>query len=118
MEVPKDKDNLTYAIGDVKFFIRAQATVEDKFEVDSTGTWNGQGKFVMSLNLFYRTLVERFVVGWDGVTSGGKAVPYSFAALLALPADATQDWVIKLGTFIASNTGILPAAPEEASKNG
>ncbi len=50
------------------------------------------------------------------MTDGGKPVPYSFPALMALPADATQDWIIKLGTFIASNTGIL-AAQEEASKN-
>ncbi len=59
MEVHKPKDNLTYAIGDVKFYVRAQATVEDKFELDSSGEWNGQGKFVLSLNAFYRKLVER-----------------------------------------------------------
>lgn len=116
MEVSKPKENLTYAIGDVTFYVRAQATVEDKFELDVTGSWNGEGKFILSTGAFYRKLVERFVVGWKGVTDGGKDVPYSFDALMSLPADATQDWLIKIGTFIAANTGILPMQ-EEASKN-
>jgi hypothetical protein len=116
MEVPKAKDNITYSIGDVTFHIRSQATVRDKFTVDVCGEWDNNGKFVLNHKAFYEKLVQLFVESWDGVTTDSKAVPYSFEALMSLPADPSNDWILKLGTFIASNTGIM-ASQEEGSKN-
>lgn len=115
MELLKAKENLKYTIGDVTFLVRAQATVRDKFELDVAGDWNKDGKFVLNVGTAYRKLVELFVVGWEGVTQDGKPAPYSFDALMGLPADAVSDWILKLGTYIASTTGIIVG---EEAKNG
>jgi hypothetical protein len=116
MELLKGKDNLTFSVGDVKFFIRASATVRDKFAVDMTGTYEN-GVFKMDRVAFYHKMIELFVEGWDGVTMDGKPVPYIFATFMdSFPADPTQDVVLKLGSFIATETGIFPAGADD-SKN-
>ena len=115
MELVKAKDNLTYTINDVTFYIRADATVKDKFELDSAGEWKNGG-YVMNVKTYWMKLIELFVTGWTGVTENGKDVPYSMEALMRLPADGEQDWLLKLGSFIANSTGIMPVG-KEAEKN-
>ena len=109
MELLKAKDNLTYSVGDVKFFVRASATGRDKLAVDMTGTFDN-GKFRADPAAFYEKLIERFVVGWSGVTKDGKDVPYDFQTFIDyFPADRFTGHLFKLGTFIAAETGIFSA---------
>lgn len=115
MELVKAKDNLTYTINDVTFFIRSTATVKDKFDLDSAGEWKNGG-YTMNVKTYWMKLIELFVVDWKGVTENGKAVPYSMEALLRLPADGSQDWLLKLGSYIANETGVLPVE-KVAEKN-
>lgn len=111
MELLKEVPPLEYVFKDVTFVIRAQANAHDKFQMDmSLGQINGEGKVEATLREVYQTLIKLFVVGWKGVTQDGKEVPYSYDLLTnAFPADPMDDVYMRLGGFIASKTGILPA---------
>ncbi len=114
MELLKPKDNLSCTIGDVTFNIRPQMTVRDKFELDIIGEYKDGAMKITRGDLIHK-LVELFVVNWSGVTQDGKPVPYSYDTLMnQLPADQTEDYIIKLGTFIVDAIGLLP---KEAEKN-
>lgn len=117
MELLKPKDNLTFSIGDVKFFIRPQMTVRDKLELDMLGDYDN-GVFQVKKGDIIAKLVELFVVGWDGVTEDGKPVPYSYRTFAErLPADMARDWMLNLGTFIFEQLG-LGKTEQGAVKNG
>ena len=118
MELVKQSENLVYPYKDIKIFVRSKATAGDKFAIEESGKFNVKtGKFDFNMVDFYRILVERFVIGWEGVTDGAKPVPYSFEALGNLPIDSEQDFIIKLGMFIADKTGFSTTKTENDKKN-
>jgi hypothetical protein len=116
MELVKQQEPLEFVYKDVTFIIRATATARDKFAVDMCGEFT-DGKFVLDRVAFYHKLIQLFVTGWRGVTQDGKDVPYRYDTMMTLfPADPNLDVFLKLGTFIAAETGIFQAADD--SKNG
>jgi hypothetical protein len=118
MELVKQSENLVYTYKDIKILVRSKATAGDKFAVEESGKFNSEtGKFDFNMVEFYRILVRRFVVGWEGVTDGGKPVAYSYDALSSLPIDHEQDFIIKLGMFIADKTGFSKVEAEASKKN-
>lgn len=106
------------AFGDVTFAFRTELTAGDKFDIDTAGFLNKDGAISIKPLELYRKVVETFVVGWKGVTEGGKDAAYSFAklSLLPVPADG-QDLIFKLGVHIAGELGLIDKAPEDGSKN-
>ena len=118
MELVQEKAPLRFAWGDVTFLVKPQTTSGDKFEIDMAGRPVGNtGQVEFSPAEFYRTLVRQFVVGWEGVTSEGKPVPYSYENLMRLPAQSGDDVVIRLGIFIVENTDVTGGKGEAALKN-
>lgn len=99
---------------DVTFYFRKRVTVGDKYEIDTAGTVMDGEKISFTPWGFYTTVIRIFVTGWDGVSDGGKAVPYSFETLMnRLPADTTEDLVMKLGFQIAKELGLVTSEPKQ-----
>lgn len=96
-----------YQWQDVTFIYRTKVTTADKFEVDTAGALMRDGKITFTPFEFYRALIRSFVVGWEGVTENGKALPYSYESLLLLPSDTESDLIMKLGIKIAQDTGFI-----------
>jgi hypothetical protein len=72
----------------------------------------------MAMGDYWKKMIELFVVDWKGVTEDGKPVPYSYATLLTrLPADAVEDILLKLGSFISEKVG-LHGKTDDPKKNG
>jgi hypothetical protein len=119
MELLKDKKTETYEYKDVKFKVRTEITVGDKYELDTAGTITEGDKIVFKPWELYKALIKLFVVSWEGVTRDGKNVTWSYETFMqSFPTDGTgDDLVMKLGGFIAEKTGALRGANEER-KNG
>jgi hypothetical protein len=99
---------------DVTFFFRTKVTVGDKYEIDTAGTLIAGDKVSFTPWNFYLTITRIFVTGWDGVTEDGKAVPYSHENMLTrLPAQDSEDLIMKLGVHIAQNNGLISSDKKE-----
>ena len=108
MELLKPKDNLAFSIGEVTFYFRPQLTVRDKFQLDMIGEYR-DGVFTVTRGAVIEKLVELMVVSWNGVTEDGKPVPYSFKTFIErLPADVSNDWILRLGGHILETVGLIP----------
>lgn len=123
LKTPTTEQLLKFTWNDVTFLVKPRAGAMDKFELDTRGDLAADGTVTMSRTIFYRVLVERFVVGWEGVTEDGRPVPYSFARIERLPALPDDDLIFKLGAYIATQTNVLAepqaaAEAKEALKNG
>lgn len=107
MELTKVQDNLVYPFEDVKFFVRTPATAGDRYELSMLGDWR-DGKVVMKKGDYFLKVIELFVVGWDGVTEGGKPVPYSYETFMRrFPVSPKQDLILTMGAWIAEKVGLL-----------
>ena len=106
---------------DITFLVKPYASQEDKFIIATSGIINDDGSTVVETRGLYATLVRRFVVGWEGVTSEGKPVDYDFSLFSRLPAvPGETNAVFAVGTFIAENTDALGKRKDpstEALKN-
>ena len=116
MEIQKQGEILEHKWKDITFRVRAQATAGDRFEIDILYDVD-KGVVVVPRRELYRTLIKRFVVGWEGVTEDGKPVPFSLENLERLPAD-NEDVILFLGSFIVNKSGLFPAAEESSEKKG
>lgn len=117
MELLKSKDNLSFQLGDVTFYIRSQMTVRDKFEMDMIGDYVN-GKFSVRPADIYHKFVELFVCGWKGVTEDGKDVPYSYQTFMQrIPGNVADDWILRIGSHIATELKLLPQPDNETKKN-
>lgn len=93
---------------DVTFKYRTSVSSEDKFAVDTSGKILKGDKIEFSFWDFYTTMIRVFVVDWNGVTSSGKPVPYSYETFLKkFPGDLQEDLIMLLGAKIAYATGFL-----------
>ncbi len=119
MELLKDKNTEAFQYQDVKFVIRTNVTVGDKFEFDTSGTISEGDKISFRPWEMYKTLIRLFVVSWEGVTKEGQPVPWGFQMFMdSFPtSEDGSDLVMKLGSFIAEKTGMLKAKEDER-KNG
>ena len=102
MELVEKKENLEFKWEDVTFHIRQTFTAHDRFAITTTPhKENRDGGFVFDTETFYATLIQLFVVDWEGVTQNGFKVQYSFARLKDFPASKDQgDVFLALGGFI------------------
>jgi len=106
-----------YKWQDVTFYFRTKVTVGDKYEIDTAGTVVNGDKISFTPWNFYSTLIRLFVNAWDGVTEDGKTVPYSYETLMQrLPAQQSEDVVMKLGVFIAKTNGLVPSKDDQAGQ--
>ncbi len=116
----KKAETKTAVIGGITFEFRTKVTSGDRFEINTGGALTKDGIVSFNPLELYRVVCRLFVVGWEGVTEGGKPVLYSFETLTTrLPELPGQDIIIQLGTKIAEETGIFKASVAEADlKNG
>lgn len=119
MELLKEKSTEVYVHEDVKFTIRTNVTVGDKFELDTAGSIADKDEITFKPWEFYKTMLRLFVISWEGVSVDGKPVPWNFDTFMSsFPASGDgSDLVMKLGSFIAEKTGVLRGTGEER-KNG
>lgn len=107
-----------YAWKDVTFQIRKDVSVNDKFTLDTEGSWvgGGTGTAKMSAWQFYRSVIRMFVTGWKGVTENGKEVPWDYETFLSrLPGGGPgDDLIMKLGVFIIKELGLLNTDAKES----
>ena len=96
---------LKYQHEDVTFLIKPEATEEDRLEVLLAGRQEGEN-VVTSRAEFCKTVIRRMVVGWEGVTRKGAAVPYSFDELRNFPRGSGKNLLLELGHFIIEHTDI------------
>lgn len=117
MELLKLSDSpARYQWKDVVFIYRTKVTTEDKNAVNTAGALMKDGDIVFDPWDFYRALIKAFVTGWEGVTEGGKPVPYSYDAFLRLPADPDADVIMKLAIAIGRATGLMKTPDEEKAE--
>lgn len=100
------------------FHIRPKATAEDRFEITVLYDADAKGHVKVPRRDVYRTLIERFVVGWTGVTEDGKPVPFSMDALGRFPVDKNEDVMIILGHFIFKSCGLWETDEAAGKKKG
>lgn len=100
MELQKVGESVRFKWKDVVFHLRPKATAGDKHELVTLGELNEKGRSVIPQNKLYRKVIERFVTGWEGVTEGGKAVPFSVENMERLPMDGKEDVFLVLGGHI------------------
>lgn len=118
MELTKKAgETATFVWNGVNFHVRAKGTAGDRFELNMLFDVDIQGKVKVPRRELYRTLISRFVTGWDGVEEDGKAVPFSLENLDRLPVDGNEDVILLLGSFIFNKSGLFPTAEEAARKN-
>ena len=120
MELVQQPKALEFQWHDVRFFVRARATAEDRFEINLLYDVDKaqEGKVVVPRRALYLTLIERFVKGWEGVTQDGQAVPFTLDSLKRLPADQEDDVILYLGSFILNNTGLFVTREDGEKKKG
>jgi hypothetical protein len=119
MELLTEKSTAVFEYKDVKFTIRTNVTVGDKFEFDTSGTITKDDKIEFKPWELYKTMIRLFVISWEGVTKDGKPVLWDYETFMnSFPTDSEGgDLVMKLGTFISDKTGVLRGANEQR-KNG
>lgn len=100
-----DVKPLEYKHEDVKFLVKPEATEEDRLEVLLAGRQDGEN-IVMSRAEYCKTVIRRMVVGWEGVTRKGEAVPYSFEELRNFPRGTGKNVLLELGGYIIEHTDI------------
>lgn len=116
MELLKDKKTEAFQYGQgVKFIIRTNVTVGDKFEFDTAGTISDGDKISFKPWEMYKTMIRLFVVAWEGVTKEGQPVPWNYEMFMeSFPTNEDgSDLVMKLGSFIAEKTGMLSIKGDE-----
>ena len=96
---------LTYKHEDVTFHIKPESTDEDRLEVLLAGRQDGEN-IVMSRAEYCKTVIRRMVVGWEGVSRKGEAVPYSFEELRNFPWGTGKNVLLELGGYIIEHTDI------------
>src|SRR5512135_3231318 len=85
----------------VTFLIKPRLSSRDKWNVATASRKMTKDGVEFNTWEFYTTMIRTFVVGWKGVTEGGKDVPYSFDTLMdRLPSSADDNLVMQLGLFI------------------
>jgi hypothetical protein len=95
----------------ITFLIKARLTTEDKYIIDTAGELQKDGSFIFHPRDFYSGVVKRMVIGWRGVTEGGKDAPYSFDTLTSrIPGDPQEDLILRLGIHIAKLHGLVKSA--------
>lgn len=99
---------LKYQHEDVTFLVKPEATEEDRLEVLLAGRQEGES-VVASRAEFCKTAIRCMVVGWEGVTRKGEAVPYSFDELRNFPRSEGKNLLLELGQFIIEQTDIAKA---------
>ena len=110
MELKKnDESLLEFKWQDVVFKIKRTANSGDRLAVALRDQ--------KTLATYSLTLVERFVVDWEGVTQEGKPVPYSFKLLSeSLPSTVEDNALLALANFIYENTDIAKGMDEGLKK--
>ena len=80
-------ETTTWGWGDITFMIRTTVTAMDEFTIMNLPTeQHSDKKFYYKREEFFKKLIERFVLDWQGVTDNGRVIPYSFEVLELLPA--------------------------------
>lgn len=97
---------------DVTFLVNCRASSGDKFAIDTCNVGRkvkrgGTTIREVDQTTFGKLLIQLFVVGWEGVTSEGKPVPYTFEAIDDLPADPKRQVLTELCHFILKNVDIF-----------
>lgn len=120
MELLKEKKTEVFEYQDVKFTIRTNVTVGDKFDFDTSGSIQEGDKITFKPWELYKTMIRLFVISWEGVTKDGEKVLWDFETFMSsFPTDSDgSDLVMKLGNFIADKTGVLRSKQGEERKNG
>ena len=110
MELQKnDEKLLEFKWRDVVFKVKPRATSGDRLAVALRDE--------KTLATYSLTLVERFVVGWEGVTQDGKPAPYSFKLLSEhMPSTASDNALLSLAAFIWEKTDISSGLDKELKK--
>lgn len=121
MELMSKPQTVKCQYKDVTFLVKSRATAYDKFLISMSPAGEVKGNEVKFTNriAFFRVLVERFVVGWEGVTLDGKPAPYSFELLeSSFPSSADDDVFIRLGSFVIENTDVFKRDAEIKNASG
>lgn len=98
----------------VTFHYRTEATVHDRFVLDTSGEMQKDGTLRFNTRAFVETLIGLFVTGWEGVTAGGQPVPYSLEDLKRLPISAGAELILKLGDEIHKHVDMFKKQGEPA----
>lgn len=115
MEIQKAGESVVFKWKDITFHIRPKALAGDKHELVTLGELDEKGQSRIPQNRLYRKLIERFVTSWEGVTEGGKAVPFSLQNLERLPVDREEDVLLVLGGHIMA---VCFPREDESKKKG
>jgi hypothetical protein len=113
MELRKNHQKpLEFKYEDVTFLVKPRASEEDRMLVMLLGEQLPDGNVKFSRPDFCRLVVERMVVGWEGVTRDGKPMPYSFTALSEFPRIEGKNVYLEVGAFILQQTDIQKSEAE------
>ena len=109
MELKKsDEKALEFKHGDVTFLVKPKATAMDRLQVVMAHTPE---------DMLTRA-IKQMVIGWQGVTDGGKDAPYTYESLSSIPEPIPNDSVMmKLGYFVMEKTDVI-GSKEVEPKNG
>lgn len=106
MELMAMEKPLEFKHGEVTFLVKPKASAADKFAA----------MMAKDPHEFARVAMRRMVMGWSGVTSGGKPVVYAPDLLDQLPPHEGGNPLVALGEYIVKHTDI--AKVDEKAKNG
>jgi hypothetical protein len=98
---------LEFKYKDVIFKIKSRASEGDRLEVLLSARHEG-GKLLISQAEYAKTVIKKFVLGWEGVTHEHKPIAYSFELLEEyFPRDPDgHNVLLLLANFIFDHTDI------------
>jgi len=105
MELMKTEKPLEFKKGDVTFFIKPKATEYDVFNTIMAGEMKADGMVAMKRMDFNDCILRNFIIGWEGVTIDGKAIPYSWEVFVnGWPKQDENNIFVELVNFIFEKT--------------
>lgn len=120
MEILKPQPPARFTRGDLTILVRTRALEDDKLAIatDEKAYVDEKGRVRINQGDYARLLIQRFVVGWEGVTEGGKPVDYDYERLLELPVlDEGASLLLDLSTFILEHVDLFRFRKDEKRKN-
>lgn len=105
MELLEPKKPLEFVHKEVTFLVKPHCSAGDRAEILLSGEYKGRGQVEFSRSSYVKTVVRRMLVGWKGVTRGGKEAAYNWEDFDQFyPKDDTV--LMELFNFIYKNTDV------------
>jgi hypothetical protein len=92
---------------DVFFLVKPHANARDIFNLRNCGTLKADGAVAIKGGDISDSVLQSFVVGWEGVQVDGKPVSYSWELFISsFPRDNKRDVFLEVAAFIFEKTDI------------